>query len=97
MPKVYVESPNSFRQGRATIAVINTAVALAAVSTPIQRVRVKALSGNTQAVYVGDNTVTSANGFPLAANVEVELFVNDLARVYINGGVVGEGIAYVAS
>lgn len=90
-------SPATLRNGRVTIAVINTQVALAGAATPIQRVKVKALSGNTQPVYVGANGVTSANGYHLAANAEVEVVVDDLAKVYINGGVVGEGVSYLAS
>lgn len=106
MPKVYIEnpslstvpvSPGTLLNGRALVAVIDNQVALAGAATPIQRVRIKALSGNTQPVYVGANGVTSANGYPLAANAEVELVIDDLAKVFINGGVVGEGVSYVAS
>lgn len=82
--------------GKKTVTVAGTEEALAA-ATPCRRVRVKALFANSGNVYVGDSTVGSADGYVLRANEEVEVFVDDLSKVYIDVDVSGEGVTYLGS
>jgi len=82
--------------GKKTVAVAGTEEALA-VSTPCSRVRIKALFANTGNVYVGDSVVSSADGYVLRANEEVELLIDDLSKVYIDVDVSAEGVTYLGS
>ncbi|MGC9395397.1 MAG: hypothetical protein ACP5J4_11135 [Anaerolineae bacterium] len=78
--------------GQAVIAVTGTAVALAAVATPLptSSVLVAALSTNGAMMTVGGAGVTntvdgSGNGFILEAGQSVVIMTDDLADVYVNG------------
>lgn len=50
-----------------TVAAAGTAVPISAVATPAIDIIITADAGNTGTVYVGDSTVDSSNGQPLAA------------------------------
>lgn len=55
------------------VAVTGTAVALAADGTMISEAVIKADADNAGTIYVGPSTVTSANGYPLAAGESVSI------------------------
>ncbi len=42
----------------------------------------KALAGNGQTIFLGDSTVTTSTGFPLAAGDTVSLNVDDPSKVW---------------
>lgn len=69
---------------------------LSTTSAPIKSVTVKALSGNTQPVFVGSSTVNAANGFTLAANESVSMDISNLNLIYFDVTVNGEGVTYLA-
>ena len=60
---------------------------------------VKALPTNTGLVYVGNDgegDVSSSNGYPLAKNEEVVFkSVSNLAIVFVDSAVNGEGVAWI--
>lgn len=87
--------------GSKTAAAAGVAEPLAATHTPAMWVDVQALTGNGGQIYLGDSTVTSANGRNLS---RLESFMMppcgntypyDLALIYINPSVGGEGVSYM--
>jgi hypothetical protein len=85
--------PTSIVGGTKTVTTAGVREALGA-STSIKSVYIRATSTNTGLIYVGGVTVTSANGISLAANDSVELSIANLATVYLDSSVNGEGVGY---
>lgn len=83
--------------GKKTITTAGTAEALAA-STPAKKVIIQAFNGNTSFVAVGgsgvDATDASGTGILLDAGDSVTLEIDNLADVYIDILVNGEGVRY---
>jgi hypothetical protein len=77
-----------------TVTTSGTRVALAA-SQSVKSLSIKALSSNTGTIYVGDSSVTSANGFRLLANESVSIDLANLNTVNIDSSVNGEGVCYI--
>jgi hypothetical protein len=92
-----VAIPTSIYHGQKVVTTAGTEVALAASQAILSGVRIKALAANTGIIYVGANPVTSSTGFALAAGEEVFVEVANLATVYIDSSVNGEGVSYLAS
>jgi hypothetical protein len=92
-----VAIPTTIYHGQKTVTTAGTEVALAASQAILSGVRIKALAANTGIIYVGANPVTSTTGFALAAGEEVFVEVANLATVYIDSSVNGEGVSYIAS
>ena len=59
------------------------------------RLLIQGLSSNTDLVYVGDSGVSSSNGYELSAGQVVSLAIDDVATVYIDAAVNGEGVSWV--
>jgi hypothetical protein len=81
--------------GQKTVTTAGSHVALGSSTTLKSGVRVKALHGNTGWIYVGPDGVTSTTGCVLDAGEEVFVEVNDLATVYIDASVNGEGVSFI--
>ena len=83
--------------GRQTVAAAGTAEALAA-STTAKVVFITAETDNTGVIAVGGSTVVAAlatrRGTPLLAGDSGVLEIDDLADVYIDATVSGEGVTY---
>lgn len=62
----------------------------------ISSVTIKALSTNTGIVYVGNSTVTTANGFELLAGESVSLDCDNLNDVYVIGSGASQVVRYIA-
>jgi hypothetical protein len=83
--------------GQNTVAVPGTEEALGG-NVPIlngQKVLIKALHTNTDAIFVGDSDVTSADGLVLYPGESVSLAVSNLNIPYIDSVVAGEGVSYI--
>jgi len=84
----------SLKSGQKTIA---TAGSAARVTTdPYEAIIIKALSTNTDSVFVGNdgsNDVTASNGLELAAGEGVTLYTSD--KVYLDVAVDGEGVSFI--
>ena len=84
--------------GQKAIAAAGTAEALGSqlINGPLM---VKALIANTNLMYIGSDgagDVTSANGLQLAAgDVVVFDFVGDLATLWLDSAVNGEGVSWI--
>ena len=86
--------------GQTTVATAGTAVQLS--STELRAngpVIVKALSGNTGLVYVGNDgagDVTSSNGFELDGGESVVFdYVGDLRSIYVDAATNGDKVCWI--
>uniref|UniRef100_A0A6M3JXT0 Uncharacterized protein n=1 Tax=viral metagenome TaxID=1070528 RepID=A0A6M3JXT0_9ZZZZ len=84
--------------GRKTVTSAGTAEPLVAVVTPIQSVAITAETDNTGIIVVGGSTVVAdlatRRGVPLNAGETFPLSVNDLADIYIDATVSGDGVTF---
>jgi hypothetical protein len=70
-------------------------VALGASTALKQGVTIKALSTNTGFIYVGGSTVSSLNGMSLLAEDFIFIPSSNLASIYIDSAVNGEGVCFI--
>lgn len=87
--------------GTKTVTTAGTRVALAATRTPAAWVMVQALATNTDAIYVGDKTVSTTIGHELPSSTDSVMFpfsgapgFYDLAQIYIDAAVSLEGVKF---
>lgn len=85
--------PTTITGGTKTVTTAGVAESLGA-STTIKSIYIRATSTNTGNIYVGGSGVSSANGIALAANDSVEIDIADLATVYIDSDINGEGVGF---
>jgi hypothetical protein len=89
-------APTTVFNGKTTVTTAGTRVVLAS-SQAVKSVAIKALTTNTGIIYVGSSTVSSTNGFQLAAGDTVNLDIANLNTVNIDSSVNGEGVTYIGS
>lgn len=89
--------PATFYMGQKAVTTAGTELVLASSQALLSGVTVKALHGNTGWIYVGTNPVTSSTGFVLDAGEQIFIEVDNLADVYIDSSVNGEGVSYIGS
>ena len=88
------ELPNTLTRGTKTIATAGSEAAIAA-STPCRGVYIRALDANTGYVYWGDSAVSSTVYVErLAAGEGTWIGVSNLALIYIDVSVNGEGVTF---
>lgn len=88
----------TFYHGQKTVTTAGTEVALGSTQALTEGiVTVKALHGNTGWIYVGKNPVTSSTGYVLDAGEQITLTVDDIADVFVDSSVNGEGVSWIAS
>ena len=92
---VSVGTQSTIYNGQKNVTTAGTRVALAS-SQAVVSVSIKAKITNTGYIYVGNATVSSSNGFLLMAGESISLDISDLATVYLDSSVNGEGIYYLA-
>jgi len=89
--------PSTVYYGRKAVAAAGTDVALAASQALASGVQIKALWANTGYIYVGTEGVAAATGFELAAGESVFIATDNLALVWLDAAVNGEGVSYIDS
>jgi hypothetical protein len=95
------ESPvsNTIVSGQKDVTAAGTAERLLTAGTFTKRVHIKAKSGNTGDVYIGQDgadDVTSSNGLILSQGEGITLNVNDaVAKIWIDAGTNGDGVSYL--
>ena len=92
----------SIADGKKTVTTAGARVALVASATPCKEVCIQANSANTGAIAVGGSTVVAAagatrSGVILNANDSVTISISDLANVFIDSTVSGEGVYFTYS
>lgn len=91
-----VVMPTAVLYGQKTVPAAGTPVQLGTGGLS-SGVKVKALSGNSGDIYVGDSNVGSSNGYVLAAGEEVFVEIDNLSRLYINAGTNDDGVSFIGS
>lgn len=90
--------PTGAKSGQKTVAAPGTAVPLATSRVINCGLIIKALAGNTNKVYIGNDgagDVTSANGFELSAGeVTVIDYIENIASIIVDAAVAGEGVSW---
>jgi len=84
--------------GTKTVTSAGTAEALA-THKETTWVKIQALASNTGYIWVGNSDVkndASGGGVFLTAGEAVSIEIDDLAKVYIDSNVNGEGVVYLA-
>lgn len=89
--------PSTIYNGQKTVTTAGTRVTLASSQALTSGVKIKALSGNTGNIFVGNSTVSSSNGYVLKASEEVFIEVDNLATINLDSSVNGEGVSYIAT
>ena len=83
--------------GRKTVTSAGTAVPLAS-STTCKKVIIVAETDNTGLIVVGGSSVVASlstrRGIPLSPGDSIEISIDDLADVYIDSTVSGDGVTY---
>jgi len=87
--------PSGVVNSQKAVTTAGTAEALGS-STAILAIAIKALRANTGNIYVGDASVDSTNGHVLSHSETVTLAFDNLADLYIDSDVNGEGVSYLA-
>jgi len=88
----------SIGHGVKTVTTAGTDVALSSSSIPCKRVTIQAQTDNGGYIAVGasgvDATVATGTGVLLAQGDVFELDIDDIAKIYIDSTVNGEGVRY---
>jgi hypothetical protein len=92
-----IDMPTAVVHGQKSVTTVGTRVTLGSTTSLKFGVTIKAKVGNTGSIYVGSSAVTSSNGYVLAAGESVFVGVADLASIYIDSSVNGEGVSFVGS
>jgi hypothetical protein len=93
-----IEMPSTLRFGKVLVTTAGTEVPLSGSPVTLYNgVTVRALSTNTQKIYIGSNPVSSTDGFQLSAGQEAVIIIDNLNKVYIDADVSGEGITFIGS
>lgn len=96
---VGLTTETTIADGRKTVTNAGTREALVGVSTPAKRVDIQALSTNTAIVVVGAVTCVAAagsrRGIGLTAGQTYSFSLADLANIYVDAVVSGEGVNFV--
>lgn len=80
--------------GKQTVTTAGTRVQLAS-TTSTKTITIRALKTNTDLIFVGNVTVSSANGFQLSPSETVSIDLDNLSKVYLDSAVNGEGVTYI--
>lgn len=92
-----IDVPSTFYHGQTNVTTAGTEVAVASSQVLLNGIKVKAKHANTGWIYVGKNPVTSTTGFVLGAGEEVFIVTDNVADVFIDSSVNGEGVSWLAS
>jgi len=85
---------NLLGYGRRAVTTAGERVSLATDIKGATGVYIKAMATNTGLIYVGDITVTSANGFPLSAGDQLFLPISSTSSIFLDSAVNGGSVAY---
>lgn len=89
------EAVASFQAGDGTVGVSPAALPGGAV---LKHVVVRANGANTNVIMVGHSSDAVANGFVLAKGEQTPpIYVDDLSKVWLQGGAASQGFSWIAS
>lgn len=92
-----VSTPGSIGDGRKTVSSAGTREQLSTTLT-IKKVEITALENNTDVVVIGGSTVVALyatrRGTPIRPGETLTVYINDLAKIYIDALTSGDGVSY---
>jgi hypothetical protein len=88
-------TPTTIYNGKKTVTTAGSRVTLSTTQA-VKSVTIKALYSNTGSIYVGNATVSSANGLELLAGDSVNFDISDIANIYLDSSVNAEGVTFLA-
>lgn len=91
---VSFSAPTTAINGKTTVTTAGTRVQLA--TNTCVSITIKALASNTGTIYVGNSTVSSTNGYQLAAGDSISADISNTNKFYIDSSVNGEGVTWLA-
>lgn len=92
---VNVSTPTTPYNGKVTVTTAATRVQLNA-NRAVKSVTIKAGLSNSGTIYVGDSSVSSSNGFELAAGDTVSMDISNLNVIYIDASANSQYVTYIA-
>ena len=87
--------PDVFGDGSQSVTTAGTRVQLITTVTPCMRAVITAKGSNTGNIWVGGSTVANGRGKQLVPLQDIEIFIDDLSKVYIDATSSGDGVCYV--
>lgn len=98
MSRAITHSIATMVSGSKTVTTAGTRVAFASSSTPMKKIDIIAKAANTGIVVIGDSTVVASagtrKGIALNAGDVYSFELPDLANLYMDSTVDGEGVEY---
>lgn len=85
-------TPTTLVNNQVIVASAGTAVPLSATSVPVFSVTIKAAPTNSGAIYIGDSSVSSSNGFLLSKGDTVSFDISDLTNIYVDSETSNDGV-----
>ena len=80
--------------GVQTVTSAGTAVQLASTNA-IKTITIRSFSTNTGLIYVGNSSVSSANGYQLSPQETVSLDIANISTIWIDTSVSGSSVSYI--
>lgn len=87
--------PDTIGDGNQTVTIAGARVQLTANSTPCKKVTITALGANSGNIWVGGATVANGRGKQLVPLQDIEIWIDDLSKIYVDATSNGDGVAYV--
>lgn len=87
--------PDSIGDGSQTVAIAGTRVQLTTTATPCKKVLITANGANSGNIWVGGATVANGRGKQLVPLQDVEIWIDDLSKVYVDATTSLDGVSYV--
>lgn len=81
--------------GTKSVATAGVRVLLSSASVPCKKVNIQASANNTGNIYIGDSTVSSANGIFLSPTFSYQMTPNNLNIVYLDADTSGNSVTYL--
>lgn len=95
---VNVNQPVAIVSGQQTVTTAGTRVALSSSATALYAgVMVRADVANSGVVYLGGSTVSSSNGYKLAAGDAVFVAISDLSALSIDASANSQSVSFIGS
>lgn len=92
---VVISGNSTLASGSKTVTTAGTRVQLSAISIPCKKITLQGGVNNGGWVYIGDSTVSSSNGYAVAASQSITVTPNNLNLVWLDSVNNGEGVTYI--
>lgn len=89
--------PAAVVTGKVSVVTAGTSVPVSGSSVPLTRgAWVRATGNNLGLIYLGESSVSAANGYDMSARDTVFVEVNNLNLLYIDASLAAQSISYIA-